>query len=128
MEKSALIAGHAGRTLLAVLFVLAGINKLMDPAGAAAMIAGAGLPLPSVAAIATGVFELGAGLVLLAGRRGAAWAALALALFTLATNLFHPFWALSGEAAAMQLSMFFKNVAIAGGLFFVFSALARRRV
>jgi putative oxidoreductase len=122
------VIGHAGRGLLALLFILAGMNKLADPDAAAAMIAGSGLPLAGPLAIATGLFEVGAGILLLVGARGAAWAALALALFTFATNIFHPFWALSGEAAVIQMSMFVKNMAIGGGLLFVFASLPHRRV
>jgi len=57
------------------------------------------------------------GLALALGTRFAWVAAVMLALFTLATNaLFHRFWELSGEIATLELSLFFKNVAIAGGL------------
>jgi putative oxidoreductase len=51
---------------------------------------------------------------------------LGLGLFTFATNIFHPFWAVSGEMAALQLSLFFKNVAIGGALLMTFAVLARR--
>jgi putative oxidoreductase len=125
MAKLIHVAGHMGRALLALLFILAGINKLANPADASAMIASSGIPMAAVVAFATGLFELGAGLVLLVGRRGGGWAALLLGLFTFATNIFHPFWQLTGDAAAIQLSMFFKNVAIGGGLLFVSASLMR---
>ena len=44
-------------------------------------------------------------------------AALVLAGFTLSTNfIFHDFWTMDGDRAALELSLFFKNVSIAGGL------------
>ena len=45
------------------------------------------------------------------------WAALALALFTAtAAIFFHNYWGVPAEQAMMQQLMFWKNVAITGGL------------
>jgi putative oxidoreductase len=69
---------------------------------------------------ATIVLELVYGLMVAAGIRGHRSAAGALALFTLATNaVYHRFWELEGAMAALEQSLFFKNVAIAGALLFV---------
>ncbi|CDO60255.1 putative membrane protein [Candidatus Phaeomarinobacter ectocarpi] len=106
-----------GRVVLASLFVLGGLNKLVNYAATQVQMSEVGLwpaLLPLVIAL-----ELGGGLVVALGRWGAVFAALALAAFTLATNIFfHDFWAMSGEMAALELSLFFKNVSIAGGLLF----------
>ena len=59
------IAAFIGRLLLALLFVLAGIPKIIDPSGAAGMLSGVGL-MPSLA-MPTGVFEVVAGLLLALG-------------------------------------------------------------
>jgi putative oxidoreductase len=60
--------------------------------------------------------ELGASMALLAGFR-TKWAALALALFTVAAGLlFHDFWATPAAQAMAQQQAFFKNLGIAGGL------------
>ena len=59
------IAAFLGRLMLALLFVLAGIPKIIDPSGAAAMLEGAGLP--GSLAMPTGVFEVVAGLLLALG-------------------------------------------------------------
>jgi putative oxidoreductase len=108
------------RILLALMFVLAGIEKLTSPADTAGWIAGAGLPLPKVLTIASGLLEVGASALLVIGWQ-ARWAALALAAFTLlVTLLFHNFWALTGEAQMTNLLFFTKNVAVIGGLLFVF--------
>ena len=61
------------------------------------------------------------------GARLALFAALALAMFTLSTNLvFHDFWNFNGQQAAVELALFFKNVSIAGGLIFVAATLSAR--
>ena len=88
-------------------------------AGTAGYIANAGLPLASVLAVATGVFEVVAGLALVVGFK-ARWAALALGLFTLlASVLFHKFWAVPEAQQYVQQLMFMKNLAVAGGMFMV---------
>ncbi len=105
-----------GRLLLAALFLPAGISKISGFSGTVGYIASAGLPLPEVAAALAIVLEVGAALALILGW-GTRWAALALALFTLvATVAFHNFWAMPAEQVMMQQLMFFKNIAVVGGL------------
>ncbi len=105
------------RILLALLFVPAGFGKITGFAGTVGYIASQGVPLPQVAAAVGIVVELGLGLMLLAGYR-TRWAALGIALFTVViTFIFHAFWASPAEQAMMQQMNFFKNLAIAGGLF-----------
>jgi putative oxidoreductase len=113
-------AAPAARLVFASLFLLAGLNKLLDPAAAEAMLAGVGLRPVQVFSVATAAFEIGAGAALALGRRPAAVAGVMLAAFTLLTNvLFHRFWEMDGALARLELSLFFKNVAIAGGLTYV---------
>ena len=105
-----------GRLLLALLFVPAGYGKLTHFEGTVGYITSGGLPLPAVAAAVAILAELGCGLALLVGFK-ARWAALALALFTLvATFVFHNFWAVPEAAQMVQKLMFFKNIAVVGGL------------
>jgi putative oxidoreductase len=117
---------HLGRIVLASLFILGGLNKIMNYDATLAMIRGAGLEPAAVLLPPTILLELGGGLLLAFGRRFAALTALALAGFTIATNIvFHRFWVMSGPEAALQLSLFFKNISIAGGLLFVAGISAR---
>jgi putative oxidoreductase len=105
-----------GRTLLALMFVIAGYTKIGGFAGVVGYVASKGLPLPHVVALLTIALELGAGLALIVGFY-ARWAALALALFTLSASvLFHNFWAVPPEQYMTQYLMFMKNIAISGGL------------
>jgi len=120
------IALPAGRLVLASLFILGGLNKVMNYTATQAGMSDVGLApalLPLVIAL-----ELGGGLAVALGRWFAALAAVALAVFTLATNLyFHDFWNMSGDVAQLELSLFFKNVSIAGGLLYVAAATQRLR-
>jgi putative oxidoreductase len=111
----------AGRVLLALMFVLSGIDKLGHVAGTADYIAN-GLPMASAIAVLSGLLELVGGLAVAIGFQ-TRWAALALGLFTLlASVLFHRFWAVPADQAFVQQLMFMKNLAVAGG-FFVVAAL-----
>jgi putative oxidoreductase len=110
-----------GRILLALMFVLAGIGKLTGLEGTAGYIASKGLPIPMVLAVAVGVLELVAGVLLIIGWQ-ARWAALALAAFTVvASVIFHNYWAMPAEQQMMQQLMFMKNLAVTGGLLVVFA-------
>ena len=105
-----------GRLLLALLFLPAGISKIGGFAGTVGYIASKGLPMPSVAAVIAIMVEVAGAVALIAGF-GTRWAALALAVFTfIATFLFHSFWAMPAEQVMMQQLMFFKNIAVVGGL------------
>ncbi len=105
-----------GRLLLALLFLPAGLSKITGFAGTAGYIASKGMPMAQAAAAAAIVIEVGGAIALIAGF-GTRWAALVLAFFTLvATVVFHNFWAMPPEQVMMQQLMFFKNIAVIGGL------------
>lgn len=105
-----------GRILLAALFLPAGIAKISGFAGTAGYIASVGLPLPQVAAAIAIIVEIAGGIALIAGF-GTRFAALALAVFTaVASFFFHNYWAAPAEQQMVQQLMFFKNVAVVGGL------------
>ena len=105
-----------GRILLVALFLPAGIAKLTGFSGTVGYIASVGLPAASLGAVLAIVVEVGGGLALLAGFQTRI-AALALAIFTLGASVFfHAYWAApAGQAMVAQL-LFFKNIAVIGGL------------
>lgn len=111
----ALILG--GRALLALLFILAGVAKIIGPEPFLAHMAAFGVPailLPAVIAL-----EIGAGVAVLLGWR-LPYSAGALAAFCVLTAaIFHH--DLSDKA---ERTLFFKDLAIAGGLMVL--AAARR--
>ena len=110
------VVALVARELIAALFIPAGIAKLTNFAGTVGYIASAGLPLPQVAAVVAIAVELGLGLLLLAGFK-TRWVALALAVFTLAASFgFHHYWSMPADKVMVNQLMFFKNLAIVGGL------------
>ena len=118
----------AGRIGLASLFLLGGINKILTFDTTLARMAEAGLHPAALLLPCVIAMELIGGALVAYGRWAASLAALALALFTLATNVyFHDFWNMQGDLAALELSLFFKNVAIAGALLFYAAAIEEMR-
>ena len=108
MDKLVSFSAPVGRLLLALIFVVSGLNKLSGYAGTQAYMQAMGVPgalLPVVIAL-----EILGGLAIILGWKTKVVAFL-LAGFSLVTALiFH-----SNFADQMQMIMFMKNVAIAGG-------------
>ena len=113
----------AARVLLSAMFILSGYPKLLDPAGTAGMIAGAGFPAATALAYLAGIFELVVGLFVLVGFQTRV-SAILLALFSAFTGLVFHSGAINvpdfPEAANGLLTMFnglmmMKNLTIAGG-------------
>jgi putative oxidoreductase len=105
-----------GRVLLSVIFILSGLGKLPHFHDVAAMMAGKGIPLASVALVITLLIEIGGGLMLLTGYK-ARYAALVIAVWLVPVTLvFHNFWAVPAAQQQDQMINFLKNLAIIGGL------------
>ncbi|QYY24038.1 DoxX family protein [Diaphorobacter sp. MNS-0] len=105
-----------GRILIALLFIPAGFGKISGFAGTVGYATSVGMPMPTVAVAVGLLIELLGGLALLFGF-GTRIAAMALAVFTLAASFFfHAYWALPADQQMMQQLLFFKNVAVTGGL------------
>ncbi|MBC3807090.1 DoxX family protein [Undibacterium seohonense] len=104
------------RLLMAALFLPAGIAKLTGFEGTVGYITSVGLPAPTLAALAALVLEIVGGAALIVGL-GTRFAALALALFTLvASFIFHAYWSVPADQVFVTQLLFFKNIAVAGGL------------
>ncbi len=108
MEKLEPVLDLAGRILLAVLFIPAGFSKIGGYEGTQGYMEAMGVPgmlLPLVI-----LLEIGGGILLIAGFQ-TRWVALALAGFSVvAAFLFH-----YQPAEQMQMILFMKNIAVAGG-------------
>lgn len=104
------------RLLFALLFLPAGIGKITGFAGTVGYISSVGLPMPTVAAAVAAVVEIVGALALIFGF-GTRLAALVLAFFTLvASFFFHAYWSVPADAQMVQQLLFFKNIAVVGGL------------
>ncbi|MBW8898087.1 MAG: DoxX family protein [Massilia sp.] len=116
----------AGRVLVGVLFLWAGIDKVLGWQGALQEVVAGGLPAPTVMLASTVLLQVAGGAAIVTGRllRPSCWA---LAGFTaLATVLYHGFWHAAGAARHAELIPFMEHVCIVGGLLVV-STLEPRR-
>ena len=109
----ATIAAIAGRICIALLFILAGLNKVMDPASTAQYIE-AQTTLPGSLALPTGIFEIVAGLILASGFMTRLAAAVLAGFTVLTILLFH-----YQVTDPMQAQAALKNLAVIGGLLMV---------
>ena len=108
-----------GRVLIAALFLVAGIRKLLAYAGTVGYFTKLGFPAPEAAAVLAIAIEIGGGLLFLVGWR-TRWVAWLLAAFVaIAAFMAHRFWEFDAAQQANQMNHFLKNFAIIGGLFFV---------
>ena len=120
-SSTANAAALVGRILLALIFITSGWGKISGFEGTVGYIASKNLPLPQLGAIIAIVVELGGGILLAIGYK-ARWAALVIAIFTLAAGvLFHNYWAVEAAQKMGQQINFWKNVSIAGGMLMVFA-------
>jgi putative oxidoreductase len=123
-----------GRIFLSLVFIVAGIQKLMNVGGIAKMLEDNKVPIPeqivqylgavpkyeALGYLVAGV-ELVGGLMVLVGL-WARWGAMMLAVFTAFTIVVvHHFWDMQGAAFTGNLTQALKNLSIIGGLLLVFA-------
>lgn len=111
-----------GRLLVAALFLPAGLAKLTGFAGTVGYFSSLGIPAPSFAVVATIAVEILGGLALLAGYQ-TRLVAIVMAIFTLVASVVgHAYWAAPADQAFVAQLLFFKNMAVIGGLLVLASA------
>ena len=106
----------AARSLIAALFLVAGVRKILFFSLQVAYFTRLGFPFPEAFTVLAILAEVGGAALLIAGwrTREAAWV---LIVFTLvATFMAHRFWEFDPAQSANQMNHFLKNLAIIGGL------------
>lgn len=123
-----------GRVFVPIIFIVSGVQKVMNVAGTAKMLADANVPVPEAIVpylqgipkyealtYLTAAVEIICGLMIMVGI-AARWGALVLFVFTAAaTFYFHNFWHMTGEAAAQNQVHALKNLSIMGALLLIVS-------
>jgi putative oxidoreductase len=126
------VAYTLGRILLSLIFIISGIEKLMNVGGITRLLAESNVPIPDeivpylggfskfeAMGYGVGALELICGLMVLLGLK-ARWGALILAVFTACTIVFvHHFWDMQGQAYLDNMREALKNLSIMGGLLLV---------
>lgn len=110
-----------GRILIAVIFLVSGFRKAVDWEGTAGYMEAMGMVAVPLFLILAMIVELAGGLSLLSGFK-VSWGALALFLFLIpVTLIFHGWWRFPEDEQEIEMIMFLKNLAIMGGLLFIFA-------
>ena len=112
MEKLTPLFDLAGRIFMAVLFIPAGFSKITGYSGTAGYMEA--MNVPSILLPLVIIVELGGGLAILAGWQTRIVAFLLAGFCLVSALLFH-----FQPADQMQMILFMKNIAIAGGLLFL---------
>ena len=122
MNKYESILNLLGRIAIAALFLPAGLNKLMGMEGVTSYFASLGLPVVAVLVWVVIAIEVLGGVALILGYK-TRLVAIGLAIFTvLASIVGHAFWAAPVDAAFIAQLLFFKNMAVTGGLLILASS------
>lgn len=100
-----------GRILIAAIFLISGLGKLMAPGATMAYIGSLGLPAPALGLIGALVLELAGAALLLLGYKTRLVALLLAAYAVVTALIFH-----HALADQNQMFHFLKNLAMAGGL------------
>jgi putative oxidoreductase len=116
MNKYENVLNLLGRIAIAALFLPAGLDKLMGMEGATGYFTSLGLPAVAVLIWVVIAIEILGGLALILGFH-TRLVAIGLAVFTvLASIVGHAFWAAPVDVAFIAQLLFFKNIAVTGGL------------
>lgn len=115
-----------GRILVGFLFLTSGWSKLMNTAGAISYLTSVKAPAPELMVWVVLVIELVVGITLILGLATRYGALLGFVFVVIATALAHRYWEYPAPAQAAQYINFTKNIAILGGLLYVFVAGAGR--
>ena len=122
MNKYESILNLLGRIAIAALFLPAGLNKLMGMEGVTSYFTSLGLPVVAVLVWVVIAIEVLGGVALILGYK-TRLVAIGLAIFTvLASIVGHAFWAAPVDAAFIAQLLFFKNMAVTGGLLILASS------
>ena len=96
-----------GRILLALMFLISGVPLIFAPGGFAGFMGSVGMPAPMLVTWLVIALKVLGGIAVIVGFQ-TRWAAYALAAFCVAT-------AFIGHMAPEEATVFWKNIAIAGG-------------
>ena len=115
-----------GRVLLGWLFLASGSGKLVNIPGTTAYFTNLGISAPQLCSWFAGIVEvvLGAALILGAATRYAALGSLVWVI--IATAIAHRYWTYPAQAQVAQYNNFLKNIAIIGGVLYIFVTGAGR--
>ena len=111
-----------GRILFSLMFIVAGIDKIMNFNQTISIMANNAIPYTNILLILSIIMELGGGLMILLGWRARLGALLIFIFIIPVTYFFHSFWTIDPGVVANQMQHFMKNLTILGGALFIMAA------
>ena len=119
---------YVARGLIALLFLIAGVRKLLAFGMTVGYFAKLGIPMPEVVVAGSILIEIGGSILFVLGYRLVIVSTI-LAAFTIGSALIaHQFWAVTDpQAYSAQLNNFLKNVSIVGAFLMVIVDARRSR-
>lgn len=121
MEKLEPYATALGRVLLSMIFIFSGFEKIFNLGNTIQYMAAHNVPWPEYFVFLSIVVEIIGGLFVFLGYRAGMGAGMLMFIIVPATFYFHHFWSYDGVARSTHTQMFLKNLAIFGGLLYVFT-------
>ena len=109
----------AGRICISLIFVIAGIMKILQYKAMTLALANTMLPKVHWLLILAIIFELGGGILVLIGWFSRFGAFLLIVFVIIATVVFHSFWTFQGTEVVNQTYHFLKNLSILGALLYI---------
>jgi len=108
-----------GRILISQIFIISGIDKILNFVSTAAQMAQAGVSYSESLLVIAIILELAGGVMILLGWK-ARWGAFFIFVFVaLVTYTFHSFWTYEPLQAINQMHHFMKNLAMMGGALYI---------
>ena len=104
------------RLLMGTLFVLFGIRSILGFAGSVGYFTKLGFPFPEAMVVIAIIVQLVAGILLIIGWRTRAAAWVLVLYVVVATFMAHRYWEYDAAQYVAQMTNFYKNLAIIGGL------------
>ena len=107
------------RLFIAAVFLLFGVRSILGYAGSVGYFTKLGFPAPEAMVVLAIIIQLGGGALLAIGwkTRWAGW--LLVAYVVIATLMAHRYWEYDAAQYVAQMTNFFKNLAIIGGLLYI---------
>ncbi len=107
------------RLLIAAVFLVFGVRSILGYAGSVGYFTKLGFPAPEAMVVLAIIIQLGGGALVAIGwkTRWAGW--LLVAYVVIATLMAHRYWEYDAAQYVAQMTNFFKNLAIIGGLLYI---------
>jgi putative oxidoreductase len=108
-----------GRILFGLLFLIYGIEKITGFQDTVGYMQAHNIPMTQYLAVIATIVEIAGSLMIIVGWKARIGAAAIFLYVLVLTLIFHPYWIVPQDQMQLQMIMFFKNLAIMGGMLYI---------